>query len=53
MTKNEIAKQVLSTTGGIAKTADFLNVGLDIDYCSNYNMACFILYPGGFIWTLD
>jgi predicted transcriptional regulator of viral defense system len=41
MTKNEIAKQVLSTTGGIAKTADFLNAGLTkSDVCALANDGC-------------
>lgn len=38
MIKMEIAKQVLSVTGGIAKTADFLNAGLTkSDVCALTN----------------
>jgi predicted transcriptional regulator of viral defense system len=41
MAKIEIAKQVLSTTGGIAKTADFLNAGLTkSDVCALANDGC-------------
>jgi hypothetical protein len=38
MTKMEIAKQVLSVAGGVAKTADFLNAGLTkSDVCTFTN----------------
>jgi predicted transcriptional regulator of viral defense system len=41
MTKIEIAKQVLSATGGIAKTANFLTAGLTkYDVCTLTNNGC-------------